>query len=243
MSDGDGAFSPDLPLVSPERPAPRPGPALLEGVKHLGPVRTRSPGRTFLFVAAAACAYPLYAFSQFPLRKDLPALPLAWFLSVGLLWLAAAIVPLLLALLPERGQVLPNQGRARVAAIFAVVVLTAAGLLTIDAPGHTIMPATTWAGFSHAWWHCISFSAHIVLPTMLAGALVMARVMLAGAARVGAAIGAAGGALSGLTLHALCPFGGALHVVTSHVGAVAIGAVLGAILFPLVRRATSALSS
>jgi hypothetical protein len=224
-----------LPLGPLDRPAPGPAPTLLHELADLRPVRTRAPGRTLLTVAIAASIFPLHAFLQFPLREDLSALPMAWFIPVALLWLGGFLLPLARALRPRRGQVLPDNGAAGRAALAAALLLTAASLFTIDAPGHTIMPAASWAGFSDAFWHCVSFGLRILLPVLLAGTVALARVMVVGAPRLGAAIGAAGGALSGFVLHALCPVGGALHVVSAHAGAVLLGATLGALIFPAVR--------
>jgi hypothetical protein len=229
-------------LIPPERPAPRPGAALAARIGRMRSVRTRIPARTLAGVALVALAYPLYAFWQFPLRADLGALPGWWFLPVALLWLAGFALPLVLALLPRRAQVLPDEGAAGLAALAAAVILSVVSFFTIDAPGRTIIPAATWDAFSHAWWHCISFGLRIVLPVLVAGTVALARVMLVGPARLGAALGAAGGALSGLTLHGLCPLGGVLHVLTAHAGAVVLGAVLGAIVFPVVRSLVERLS-
>ena len=218
-----------------ERSAPRPVAALLANVEGLQPVRTRRPMKTLLFVAAAAIAYPIYALSQFPLRADLGALPWSWFIPVALLWLGGFVWPLTLALMPARGQVLPNEGRAGRAAVIVAAVLTLVGFLTVDAPGRTIIP-TTRADDIAFWWHCLSFNMRIVMPVLIVGTVALARVMLVGAARLGAAIGAAGGALAGLTVHGLCPVGGVFHVVAAHGGAVVTGTILGALVFPLVRR-------
>lgn len=231
----DGSMSGGLPSIPFERAAPPPSATLVAKLGRLRRVPTRHPRRTLAVVTGAAAVYPLYALAQFPLREDLRGLPLAWFLPVALLWLAGFLLPLVLALRPRRGQVLPDDEAAGRAAVAGAVVLTAVALFTIDAPGLTIVPAATWADFSAAFWHCISFGLHIVVPALLAGVVALARVMLVGAARLGAAIGAAGGALSGLTLHVLCPIGGVLHVATAHAGAVVLGAVLGALTFPAVR--------
>jgi len=57
-----------------------------------------------------------------------------------------------------------------------------------------------------------------------------------GSWRVAAALGAAGGALGGLTLHFICGFGGGLHVGLAHAGAVVLGAGIGAlVLSPFLR--------
>lgn len=234
MNDGNGP-----PPFSAS--APRPSGALLDAIERTEPVRTRAPHRTIAIVALAALAYPIYVVTQFPLRQDLSALPMGWFIPVALLWLAGFVLPLTLALLPVRGQVLPNEGRAGRLAIVFAVALTLVGLFTIDAPGRTIMPAGGWQGFWFSWWHCIAFGMRIVVPALVAGTVALARVMLVGAARLGAAVGAAGGALSGLTLHGLCPLGGVLHAMFAHGGSVVLGALLGAVTFPLVRRLASQL--
>jgi hypothetical protein len=225
----------DLPLGPRERPAPRPAAALLANLGDLQPVRTRRPIKTLLLVAAAAVVYPIYALSQFPLRSDLGALPWSWFIPVAFLWLGGFILPLALALLPARGRVLPNEGWAGRAALIVAVVLTGVGFFTVDAPGSTIIPATRGDAIAW-WWHCLSFNMRIVMPVLIVGTVALARVMLVGAARLGAAIGAAGGALAGLTVHGLCPVGGVFHVVAAHGGAVVTGTILGALVFPLVRR-------
>jgi len=217
-------------------PAP-PSPALLASVQGMRPVRTRVPFRTLLVVAAAAVVFPTVAVSIYPLRRDLGALPPLWFAAVAVAWLAGFLIPLSAALLPRPGQVLPNGGRARRAAVLASLTLVLVGLLfTIDAPGVTILPATRWAGFGHLWWHCISFSFKVTIPAVIVGAIALRKLATGAAhlARLGAAIGAAGGALSGLTLHGLCPYGGAAHVGLAHGGGVVIGALIGALWLPLV---------
>jgi hypothetical protein len=200
------------------------------------PVRTRTPRLALALVVLAGAAWPLYAVAMQPWRADLDALPWAWFLPVALLWLLGYVVPLTLALLPPKGQVLPDSGAAGRAALLASAGLMVLGLFAVDAPGHTRLPADTWTDFSHWWWDHLLFSLKVVVPSLVVGGAVLARVMLVGSARLGAAVGAAGGALAGLTLHGLCPYGGVLHVALAHGGEVVLGAVLGAVTFPLVRR-------
>jgi len=217
-------------------PAP-PSPALLASVNRMRPVRTRVPFRTLLVVAAAAVVFPTAAVAIYPLRQDLHALPPLWFAAVAVAWLAGFVIPLTAALLPRPGQVLPDGARAGRAGILASLTLVLVGLLfTIDAPGVTILPATRWAGFASLWWHCVSFSFKVTIPAVFVGAIALRKLATGAAhlARLGAAIGAAGGALSGLTLHGLCPYGGAVHVGLAHGGGVVIGAVIGALWLPLV---------
>jgi hypothetical protein len=221
-------------------PPPPPSPALLEAMGAIRPVRTRVPLRTLLLLAAAAAVYPIAAIAVVPLRRDLHALPPLWLGAVALVWLAGFIVPLALAILPRRGQVLPDGARAGRAAMLAALTLVLMGLLfTVDAPGLTLVPATSWAGFLRPWWHCVSFGLRVSVPTVIIGALFFRRLMAASLARAGAAIGAAAGALAGLTLHGICPYGGGLHVGLAHGGGVVVGALLGALWLPLLVRATA----
>jgi hypothetical protein len=209
-------------------------PTLLASVRSMRPIRTRVPLRTLLAVAAAAFVFPVAALAAYPLRADLAALPAAWVLSVAVVWLAGFVVPLTYAIVPRRRQVLPDGTRAGRAAVLACLTLLLMGLVfTVDAPGFTILPRTTWDGFVNLWWHCISFSLKVSLPTILVASFLLRWVAIANAWRLGAAIGAAAGSLSGLALHGLCPYGGAVHVGLAHGGGVLIGAVLGALWLPV----------
>ena len=217
-------------------PSP-PSEALRAAADGTKPVRTRVPLRTLLVVLAAACVYPVSAVALYPLRRDLSALPPAWLITVALVWLGGLVIPLVLALLPRRQQVLPDATRAARVAFLAALTLVLTGLLfTVDAPGVTILPRTLWAGFLPLWWHCVSFSLKATVPMLLVASIALRRMTVVNLSYLGAAVGAAGGALSGLTLHGLCPYGGALHVGLAHGGGVVIGAVLGALWLPLLTR-------
>jgi hypothetical protein len=227
---------PGLTLLQDQVPPPI-SPTLMASLKSMRPVRTRIPLRTLLTVAAASFVFPFSAFVAYPLRADLDALPPLWVLSVAAVWLAGFVVPLTYATVPRANQVLPDGTRAARTAMLACLTLVLMGLVfTVDAPGITILPRTTWNGFVHLWWHCISFSLKVSLPTILVASFLLRWVAIANAWRLGAAIGAAAGSLSGLTLHGLCPYGGAVHVGLAHGGGVVIGAVLGAIWLPALVR-------
>jgi hypothetical protein len=201
-------------LQSATPPAP-PSAALLASVNAMQPVRMRVPFRTLLVVAAAAVVFPTVAVAIYPLRRDLRALPPLWFAAVAVVWLAGFIIPL-------------------TAALLASLTLTLTGLLfTVDVPGVTILPPTRWARFGEMWWHCISFSFKVTIPAVVVAAIALRKLAAAHLTRLGAAIGAAAGALSGLTLHSLCPIGGAEHVGLAHGGGVVIGALLGALWLPV----------
>jgi hypothetical protein len=227
----------DEPVFEDRAPAvaPPPAQALEALVASMKAVRTRVPVRTLVSVAAAALVLPFGALWVLPLRRDLSRLPAAWVVAMAVAWLAGFVAPLALAFLPRPGQVLPDSARAGRMAITAVLVLmVAALLLTADVPGRTIIPGSTWAEFSLRWWHCVSFSLKILVPLVVLGSVALRRAAVLGAGKLGAAVGAAGGALAGLTLHFICPYGGGLHVGLAHGGSVLIGACLGALLLPRV---------
>jgi hypothetical protein len=68
------------------------------------------------------------------------------------------------------------------------------------------------------------------LPPLVIAALALRRLVLTGSLRAGVGLGAAGGALGGLLLHAICPVGGALHAGLAHGGSAAVGAAVGVLL-------------
>jgi hypothetical protein len=164
-------------------------------------------------------------------------LPDWWVLGVGLAWAAVFVGLLARTFLPRRGDVLPDISGSFRTAIVGTLGLIALGLaFTIDAPCCTIVPASRWGDFIRAWWHCVSFGLRISLPTVVVGALLLRRLVWVAGARMGAALGAAGGALAGLTLHLLCPIGGAWHVGLAHGGGVPVGATAGALILGLAFR-------
>lgn len=226
-----------LGILQAALPPPPPSSALRASVTAMRPVRTRVPFLSLLVIAVAACVFPVAALALLPLRRDLAALPSSWFGGVALTWLAGFIVPLTHAVLPRPGQVLPDAARAmRTAGLAGLTSILMGLLVTVDAPGSTILPRTTWDGFLHLWWHCVSFSFKVTVPAVLVGAFCLRKVAVARLWQLGAAVGAAAGALSGLTLHGLCPYGGGVHVGLAHGGGVVIGAVLGALWLPFLIR-------
>jgi hypothetical protein len=233
-ADGNGSAGPLMPPSETE--APPPAPALLAAVQEMRPVRPRVPARAVLAVAAAALALPTFMLLGPGPRKDLAALPLAWVAAMGVCWAAGFLVVLLAATWPRRGEVLPDTARAGRAALLVGTCLLLLGLFaTVDAPGTTV-PEATFAAFSHFWWHCTRFGLEASAPVLLVGGLVLRRLFPIGSAWAGAALGATGGAMAGLTLHFICPIGGGLHVGFAHAGNVAVGALLGMILLPRVLR-------
>ena len=57
-----------------------------------------------------------------------------------------------------------------------------------------------------------------------------------GRARLGMALGAAGGAMGGFVLHFICPYAETAHVVLGHVGGTILAAAAGAALLPALLR-------
>jgi hypothetical protein len=213
----------DEPVTAPPANA-----ALLQAVGTMRPVRTRVPLRALLLVLAVGLVAPIATVVR-RTREDLPFLPLAWVVAMALAWTAGVVAPLVAALLPRRGEVLADAGRAgRVAAVCASVLALLGLLATVDVPGKTTIPDS----FPRAWWHCVSFGLKIAAPVLIASALVLRRLHPVGSWRVAAALGAAGGALGGLTLHFICGYGGGLHVGLAHAGGVAIAAAIGALVLP-----------
>jgi hypothetical protein len=213
--------------------APPPSPALLEAVKGMKPVSARRPLRTLMSVAAASLAYAALAFLVFPVRRDMWQLPIVWWVGLALVWFAGFVVPLAVALVPRRSAVVPDVQRAVRVAIAVTVGLIVVGL-TLTRDGPTTLQPHGAAAVARSMLHCMPVGLVVALAPLLLGMWALDGVVLCGAWGVGAALGAAGGALGGLMLHALCPTGGPFHVGFSHGGAVLVGALIGAALSRLI---------
>jgi hypothetical protein len=209
-----------------ELPPPPAGPALTAALRDLPPVRTRVPVRAFVLLLAVLLICAAVTFSQLGTRHDLGALPLAWVLAMGVIWFAAGPFVLARAVLPARGNVLPDAARAGRTAIVVAAGLVLLGLIaTVDAAGVTRFPST----FLRGWWHCTTFALRITVPLLLGAAVVLRHLHPMGGGQIGAAVGAAGGAWAGFVLHLICPLGGGAHVGFAHGGAAVMGAGLGAL--------------
>ena len=219
--------------TSPEPSAPPPGVALLDAVARMRPVRPRVPVRALAAVLGVGLVLPVVMLMR-GTRADLPFLPVAWVVAMAAAWTVGVVLPLAAAVLPRRGEVLPEAARAAQVAALCAAALVLLGLVaTVDAPGKTTIPTS----FARAWWHCASFGLKVAVPVLLASALVMRRLYPLGSWRVAAALGTGGGALGGLTLHFICGYGGGLHVGLAHAGGVVLSALLGALVLPPFLRA------
>jgi hypothetical protein len=218
-------------LVDPPAPSPR----LLERVASMRPVGTRAPVRSLLGVAALALVWGGAAVLVRPLRQDLPWLPVGWVVTVAIVWLAAFAAPLAAALVPGRGQVLPNLERAGVsAAIAAVGVILLTSTSTVQAPGHSILPDGARALLASLL-PCCGIAARIFVGVLAVAFVALRRLtpIAVGGWRAGLAVGASAGALAGLALHFVCPCAATAHVTIAHAGAVTACAAVGALLFRL----------
>jgi hypothetical protein len=232
LEDGNGGLDSFT-----SRDLPDPGSALLAQIDAIKPVPTRKPARSLVLLglaAGAAVAIHLIAYGP---RRDLSALPPLWVAAVAVAWTAAILAALLRSTIPGRSEVLPDPARAGWTAGLVAAALLLLGLFaTVDAPGATIIAATTWSSFARSWWHCITLSLGAILPLLLVAGLIHRRLFPVGGVAIAAALGAAAGATAGLSLHFICPIGGALHVGFAHAGAVTVGAVLGILLLPRLLR-------
>jgi hypothetical protein len=220
----------DLP---PAETPPPPSEALRTKLASLAPVQTRRPMRTAVAVALFVLAYGALFVALHHLRPDLPYLPMPWVVGVAAAWFLAFALTLGLAMVPPRGQVLPDLTRAeRLALALSLGLLAMSALATRSAPGHSLEPAPGRAAVTA--WHCIRFSLLVAAGTLTFALVAARRVVRVGTWRFGAAIGAAGGAFGGFLLHWICPYATAAHVTIGHAGAVLVAGALGALVAPLV---------
>jgi hypothetical protein len=206
-----------------KRDPPPPSPPLLEAVNGMKPAHTRSPWRSLSLLLVVLAVYAsLPVLFIFRTRPDLPDLSAAWFLGVGFAWLLGLILPLMAALLPRRRQVLPDGVLALVVAAGTTTALVAVSLL---------FPARDSAHASHIaglFGHCLHLSLALAVVPVAPTLMMIRKLAPVGSWRFGAAVGAAGGALSGTLLHVLCSVTSRWHVAAAHTGAVVLCALFGA---------------
>jgi hypothetical protein len=229
---------PDRALPPARLEAPPPSPELLAALRGMQQVRTRTRFGALALVAAVGLLWPAGVLARGVYRPDLGALPLGWVVAAAALWAAAFVLSLTAALVPRRGDVLPAPDRAsRVggAALLGLLVFTL--LATLEVPGVSLHPADRNMTLLQSCVHCAKFVVGISLPFVLVGLFALRRLVPMGRARVGLALGAAGGAVGGLVLHFICPYAQTAHVVLGHVGGAILAAAVGAgLLGALLRR-------
>ena len=213
-------------------PPPPLSPEMQKAVAAVKPVRTRSRFGAFLIVLAVGAAWPAFTLIRSPFRKDLGVLPPAWVAIGAALWAVTLVVSLAAALVPARGDVLPSAGRAsRVSAIAMGLVLLFIAAWTAYAPGVSLRPEDLGMTLMQSCYGCGKYVLQVAALFVILGLLFLRRALPIGGRRIGLAVGAAGGALGGLALHFLCPIATTGHVLLSHVGAMVLASLAGALVF------------
>ncbi len=195
------------------------------------PVRMRRPVLTVFFTAALALLW-LVAVEGWMRGHAMPGqrsmapslsthMTLPW-IALAILWLVGFVAPLGAALLPVRNQVLPDHRRATRWAWFGVALVLASGALV----GLAIPDPITGSPLP-ALWGCLRVGLLVSAVPFLLGVMAVRRVALVGRTALGAALGAAAGAVGALILHCECSVGGPLHLALAHGGATVIWALVG----------------
>jgi len=214
---------------------PPPAAELLAKVGGMQAVRTRGRFAALAVVGATGIVVSVALLAVMPWRRDLTALPRTWVVGAAAVWFAAFATSLVTALVPARGDVLPSAGRASRVALAAVGALAAFALLgSVEAPSVSARLPPGAGPLVVSCLRCISLLLPVALVLLIAGIVVLRRVLPMGARRIGLALGAAGGAMGGFVLHWHCPLAQTAHVVLGHVGGVVLAAAAGAILLPAV---------
>jgi hypothetical protein len=213
--------------------APAPSNDLLNAVQGMKPVRTRTRFGAVAAVSLLGLISPAVVLTHHAYRPDLGALPLGWVIVAAALWGAAFVLSLTAALVPRRGDVLPAPGRAsRVGGVVLAGLFAFALAASVQVPGVSLRPEDAHMTLAQSCVHCASFVLEIAVPFLVLGLFALRRLVPMGRARIGMALGAAGGAMGGLVLHFICPLAGTAHVVLGHVGGTLLAAAAGAALLP-----------
>lgn len=215
-------------------------------LRSLAPVRPASRLRPLLLVAASSLVLAALGIvasgdaqggpsSVLPrtLRVDPRAsAPLFWLVAVGLAWGAGFVVCLAAAIIPGRRSMLPDPVRTTIVVLIGPAAMVAFGAAIAGAGAG---PLPSWAGEVRHGVACLFTGLETAAIPFIGGVLALRRALPIDPRAVGAALGAAGGALGALALHLRCPSGG-MHVAVAHGGAAVVGALLGGAILPRIVR-------
>ncbi len=217
-------------LAGAPAPAAPPMSAALEAeLAALTPTAPRRPLRQLAILAAASVVYYGVLLAIVTVRADFGELPIAWIVGAGTAWLVAFMIPLYLAVVPRRGAMKPQTGRAG--------ARTAIKSGAVKARGRAIQPSGA-RSLDYGWEHvlrghwCMWLGlATAVVPVVL-GAIFLRGALPVGSRWIAATLGAAGGGLGGLLLHAHCRIADGVHIGLVHGSVVVVAALLSAFLVP-----------
>jgi hypothetical protein len=195
----------------------------------LRPARTRSRTRSLVAVAAGSIAFAALHVAANGARADASRLPGAWPVLVALGWGVGFLAVLTATIMPRYGSMLPDPVRVLVASLLGPVAMIAIGATVGGAESAAMR---TWEGELRQSAICLFTALEVGAAPFVGAAFVMRRALPIETRAIGAALGAAGGALGALALHFRCSAGGALHVGVAHGGAALVGALLGSALLP-----------
>jgi hypothetical protein len=217
-------------LAVPPIDAPPLGEDLARELASIRPVRTRAPRLESAAVLGLSLVSAAAVVAWIGMRSDVDALPRVWMVAVGGLWLASYVSITWLVLVPPRRQVMPRWRWAAGLSALAAVVLVASGMLL---PGEVAAAGTSYSVSFSSWvehgHRCLRAGLAVALVPVVLTAMAMRSALPVGSRWLAAAIGAAGGALGGLTLHMHCPIGERFHVGLVHGGLVIVAALIAAL--------------
>jgi hypothetical protein len=156
----------------------------------------------------------------------------AWLAAVGLGWSIGFVACLTAAMMPGRRSMLPDPLRATLAMLVGPAAMVAFGATLA---GWGAGPLPSWQGELRHGLSCLFTGLETAAVPFLGGAFVLRNTLPIDTRAVGAALGAAGGALGALALHLRCGSGG-MHVAVAHGGAAVVGALLGGAILPRIVR-------
>jgi hypothetical protein len=211
-------------------PAPPALPAALETeLGRLSPVQARVPMKQLAVLVGGSFVYALGLLFLLDIRDDLGEMPTTWVVSVGAAWLLGFVTPVYLALVPRRGDVLPRWQLALLVAVVASIGFVVLGLAIHPMGEHSVQYGAERFGRGHV---CLEIGLATALVPVLLGAVYLRRSLPVASRPVAAALGAGGGCLGGLVLHAHCHVADGLHVGLIHGGVVVLSALLAAAIVP-----------
>ena len=190
------------------------------------PVRAlRAPWARALLILPLAIIALLAAPLVFDIRQD--ANRLGWMGLWGFSLMQSAVGFLVVAAALRES--VPGRAWSR-GAIALWLAIPIAAIITVTIVSWEVSPALVRRGWWFVWGLCFSGSAATALPVVALGSVLAARAYPTRPALAGALIGLGGGLMADSGWRIFCHFSEPAHVLSAHLAAVVISAVIGALL-------------
>ena len=189
---------------------------LLGVIKNIAPVKTRRPVLQWMIFLAVALITGAVFVKIYGFRKNISQVNTIWIVGAAVFWAMGAFGLSKIALVPNKGKVLPPFKQCLYIALGFSALAVVFGFI---APKIFNLPFSDESNLDFAIKYgrlCFSKGLMIALVPTVAGLLLLRKTAPLHSKKLAFCIGAIGGGMAGLALHFQCILNGSLHLSLAH---------------------------